>query len=50
MYRQTIPEIDSVLADLMVLPPHCSAILQQLDVGIFPPLERALAPGTDVAL
>ena len=50
MYRQTIPEIVSVPAGSMILPPHCSPILQQLDVGAIAPLERALSPKTDVAL
>jgi hypothetical protein len=29
--------------DLLILPPHCSHILQPLDVGVFAPLKRALA-------
>lgn len=33
--------------DLLILPPHCSHILQPLDVGIFAPLKRALAAETD---
>jgi len=33
--------------DLMILPPHCSHILQPLDVGVFAPLKRALACETD---
>jgi hypothetical protein len=33
--------------DLLVLPPHCSHILQPLDVSIFAPLKRALAIETD---
>ena len=36
--------------DLMILPPHCSHILQPLDVGVFAPLKRALASETDAAL
>jgi len=33
--------------DLLILPPHCSHILQPLDVGMFAPLKRALAAETD---
>ena len=33
--------------DLLILPPHCSDILQPLDVGVFAPLKRALAADTD---
>jgi hypothetical protein len=33
--------------DLLVLPPHCSHELQPLDVGVFAPLECALARETD---
>ncbi|KYG41202.1 hypothetical protein M433DRAFT_159330, partial [Acidomyces richmondensis BFW] len=33
--------------DLLILPPHCSHILQPLDVGLFSPLKRALATKTD---
>jgi hypothetical protein len=33
--------------DLLVLPPHCSHILQPLDGSIFAPLKRALAIETD---
>jgi hypothetical protein len=33
--------------DLLVLPPHCSHILQPLDVSIFAPLKCALAIETD---
>ncbi|TKA64438.1 hypothetical protein B0A49_10136 [Cryomyces minteri] len=36
--------------DLLVLPPHCSHLLQPLDVGVFAPLKRALASETDAAL
>ena len=36
--------------DLIILPPHCSHILQPLDVGVFAPLKRALASETDAAL
>jgi len=36
--------------DLTILPPHCSHILQPLDVGVFAPLKRALASETDTAL
>jgi hypothetical protein len=36
--------------DLLILPPHCSHILQPLDVGVFAPLKRALAFETDAAL
>lgn len=36
--------------DLLILPPHCSHILQPLDVGVFAPLKRALASETDAAL
>ena len=36
--------------DLMILPPHCSHILQPLDVGMFAPLKRALASETNAAL
>ena len=33
--------------DLLILPPHCSHVLQPLDVGVFSPLKRALAVETD---
>lgn len=33
--------------DLLVIPPHCSHILQPLDVGVFSPLKQALAAETD---
>lgn len=33
--------------DLLILPPHCSHVLQPLDVGVFSPLKRALATETD---
>lgn len=33
--------------DLLILPPHCSHILQPLDVSVFSPLKRALAVETD---
>jgi hypothetical protein len=33
--------------DLLILPPHCSHILQPLDVSVFSPLKRALAAETD---
>lgn len=33
--------------DLLILPPHCSHILQPLDVGVFALLKRALATETD---
>jgi hypothetical protein len=33
--------------DLLVLPPHCSHIVQPLDVSIIAPLKRALAIETD---
>lgn len=33
--------------DLLILPPHWSHVLQPLDVGVFSPLKRALAAGTD---
>jgi hypothetical protein len=36
--------------DLLILPPHCSHILQPLDVGVFAPLKRALASETDASL
>jgi hypothetical protein len=36
--------------DLLILLPHCSHILQPLDVGVFAPLKRALASETDAAL
>lgn len=36
--------------DLLILPPHCSHLLQPLDVGVFAPLKRALASETDAAL
>jgi hypothetical protein len=35
---------------LLVLPPHTSHLLQRIDVGVFAPLERALACETDAAL
>jgi hypothetical protein len=36
--------------DLLILPPHCSHILQPLDVDVFAPLKRALAFETDATL
>lgn len=33
--------------DLLILPHHCSHILQSLDVSVFSPLKRALAAETD---
>jgi hypothetical protein len=33
--------------DLLILPPHCSHILQPLDVAVFGPLKTALANETD---
>jgi hypothetical protein len=36
--------------DLLILPPHCSHILQPPDAGVFAPLKYALAPETDAAL
>ena len=33
--------------DLLILPPHCSHVLQPLDVGVFAPLKRALTSETD---
>lgn len=33
--------------DLLILPPHCSHVLQPLDVSVFSPLKRALAAETD---
>jgi DDE superfamily endonuclease/Tc5 transposase DNA-binding domain/helix-turn-helix, Psq domain len=33
--------------DLLILPPHCSHILQPLDVGVFGPLKTALSVETD---
>ena len=33
--------------DLLILPPHCSHVLQPLDISIFAPLKRALAEETD---
>ena len=33
--------------DLLILPPHCSHILQPLDVAVFGPLKTALASETD---
>jgi hypothetical protein len=35
---------------LLILPLHCSHILQPLDVGVFVPLKRALAFETDATL
>ena len=35
--------------DILILPPHCSHILQPLDVAIFAPLKHALAAETDAA-
>jgi len=35
--------------DLMVLPPHCTHVLQPLNISIFGPLKRALAVETDAA-
>ena len=37
------------MIDLLILPPHCSHVLQPLVVGIFAPLKRALAGETDKA-
>jgi hypothetical protein len=39
----------SHLIDLLILPPHCSHLLQPLDVGVFSPLKCALALETDAA-
>lgn len=36
--------------DLLILPPHCSHILQPLDLSIFSPLKRALAAETDAVV
>jgi hypothetical protein len=36
--------------DLVISPPHTSRELQPLGVGVFPPLERILAGGTDTIL
>lgn len=33
--------------DLLILSPHCSHILQPLDVSVFSPLKRTLAAETD---
>jgi hypothetical protein len=33
--------------DILILPPHCSHVLQPLDVSIFSPLKKALAAKTD---
>ena len=33
--------------DILILPPHCSHVLQPLDVSIFSPLKKALAAETD---
>ena len=33
--------------DLLIMPPHCSHILQPLDVSVFSPFKRALAAETD---
>ena len=33
--------------DLLILPPHCSHILQPLDIGVFRPLKTTLANETD---
>ena len=33
--------------DLLILPPHCSHVLQPLDVNVLAPLKRALAAETD---
>jgi len=37
------------MIDLLISPPHCSHILQPLDIGMFSPLKRALAAETDNA-
>ena len=36
--------------DSLILPPHCSHVLQSLDVGVFLAMKRALALETDAAL
>ena len=33
--------------DLLIMPPHCSHLLQPLDVDVFAPLKRALSKETD---
>jgi hypothetical protein len=33
--------------DLLIMPPHCSHVLQPLDVSVFAPLKRALGKETD---
>ena len=33
--------------DLLIMPPHCSHLLQPLDVGVFAPLKHALSKKTD---
>jgi DDE superfamily endonuclease len=33
--------------DLLILPPHCTHVLQPLDISLFSPLKRALAVETD---
>ena len=33
--------------DLLIMPPHCSHMLQPLDVSVFAPLKRALSKETD---
>jgi hypothetical protein len=33
--------------DLLIMPPHCSHVLQPLDVSVFAPLKRALSKETD---
>jgi len=33
--------------DLLIMPPHCSHMLQPLDVSVFAPLKRALGKETD---
>jgi len=38
--------IDNAI-DILILPPHCSHVLQPLDVSIFSPLKKALAAETD---
>ena len=34
--------------DLLIMPPHCSHLLQPLDVGVFAPLKRALSKEIDI--
>ena len=34
--------------DLLIMPPHCSHLLQPLDVGVFAPLKRVLSKETDI--